>query len=86
MSHWAPPAERHACPLKRGRTHSRPDGGENLMPTSTELRKASQLYREAMSKETSLHLKKFLASHAHALTQLAEKMERAEPVQEERVA
>jgi|HubBroStandDraft_6_1064221.scaffolds.fasta_scaffold2472616_2 hypothetical protein len=56
------------------------------MPTSTELRKASQLYREAMSKETSLHLKKFLASHAHALTQLAEKMERAEPVQEERVA
>jgi hypothetical protein len=48
------------------------------MPTPAELREASRQAREAATKETAPHLKQTLASHAFALAQLAEKLEREE--------
>ena len=47
------------------------------MPTPVELREASRLTRLAAVKESDPHLKRRLASHALALAQLAEQMERA---------
>jgi hypothetical protein len=40
------------------------------------LREQSRSYRQAVSKESEPHLKCYLASHALALAQLAEKIER----------
>jgi len=44
------------------------------MPTV--LREQSRSYRQAASKESERHLKRYLARHALALAQLAEKIER----------
>jgi len=46
------------------------------MPTRAELCEASRLARLAALNESNSHLKRRLASHALALAQLAEKMER----------
>jgi len=48
------------------------------MPTPTECREGSRLFREAAGRETEPHLKHGLAGHALALAQLAEKIEREE--------
>jgi hypothetical protein len=46
------------------------------MPTPAELREASRLTRLAAAEESDLHLKRRLVSHALALVQVAEQMER----------
>ena len=48
------------------------------MPRSRELRAEARRYREAAKKETSPEIRRRLASHALALAQLAEKLERDE--------
>ena len=47
------------------------------MLTPAELRERSRLYREASAKESEPEFKRRLASHALALAQLAERVERA---------
>ena len=47
------------------------------MPTPTELRQIAHAYEQSVDSESSLVLKIRLASHAFALAQLAEAMERA---------
>jgi hypothetical protein len=49
-----------------------------MPPTPAELREQSRLYRQAAEKETTVEFKRRLASHALALAQLAEKIERDE--------
>jgi type VI protein secretion system component VasA len=46
------------------------------MATPAALREQSRLYMEAARKELAPHLKRLLESHAFALAQLAEKIER----------
>jgi len=46
------------------------------MQTPTELREQAHNYRELAEQESELALKQCLASHALALSQLAEKIER----------
>lgn len=48
------------------------------MPKPAELREESRLYRQVARKEATPHLKQMLASHALALAELAERMERKE--------
>jgi hypothetical protein len=48
------------------------------MMTPTELRDEARLYRQAAAEESEPHLKRRLASHALALAQLAEMIERDE--------
>ena len=48
------------------------------MPTPAELRESALLFKRAAESETSQLLKRMLTSHAHALAQLAEKIERKE--------
>lgn len=48
------------------------------MPNPEQLREEARLYRMAAVKETEPHLKRRLASHALALAQMAEKIERKE--------
>ena len=48
------------------------------MSRTAELREISRFYLDRSSRETSTHLKRALASHAYALAQLAEKIERDE--------
>ncbi len=48
------------------------------MPTPSELREQSRHYRKIAENETTLFLKRSLASHALALDYLAEKIEREE--------
>jgi hypothetical protein len=50
------------------------------MMTPTELREEARRYRQASAEETEPHLKRHLASHALALAQLAEMIERDEAV------
>ena len=50
-----------------------------MLLTPADLRELSRLYRDASEKETTLEIKRRLASHALALAQLAEKIERARP-------
>ena len=52
------------------------------MPTPAELREQSRLYRKATDKEITLAIKRRLASHALALAELAEKIERDEAARE----
>lgn len=52
------------------------------MPTPSKLREQSNEYREMARKETTLALKRYLASHALALAELAEKIARDEAVRE----
>lgn len=52
------------------------------MSTPAELRDASRLAREAARAESAPHLRRRLASHALALAQLAEKIEREDAVRE----
>ena len=47
------------------------------MATATELREESRIYREAAADESTPALKLYLARHALALAQLAERLERA---------
>jgi rubrerythrin len=51
-----------------------------MPPTPSELRKVSCHYRQAAEKEITREIKRGLAGHAFALAQLAEQMERREPV------
>jgi hypothetical protein len=46
------------------------------MPTPAELREQSHQYREIAERESALAIKRSLVSHALALAQLAEKIER----------
>jgi hypothetical protein len=48
------------------------------MPIPAELREQSRLYRRAAEIETAIAIKRRLTSHALALAQLAEKIERQE--------
>ena len=48
------------------------------MPRPAELRENSRLYREEAKKEVDPYLRRSLLSHALALAQLAEKVEREE--------
>ena len=76
---WAPLTERDACLQKRGCARSRPPRAvETAMATATsaELREQSRQYREIAEKEITVAIKQRLASHALALAQLAEKIER----------
>ena len=59
-------------------------GDTALLPV--ELREQSRLYREAAENETNLYLSRTLASHALALAELAEKIERDESVREDAAA
>jgi hypothetical protein len=52
------------------------------MPTPSQLRDASRLYCQAAEKETTPEIGQRLASHALALTQLAEVIERRERLDE----
>jgi hypothetical protein len=52
------------------------------MPTPAQLREASRLYRDAAENEATPEIGRLLASHALALTQLAEVVERRERVDE----
>ncbi len=58
----------------------------NTAPPPAELREQSRLYRQAAENETNLYLSRTLASHALALAELAEKIERDEAVREEAAA
>lgn len=70
----APPLGRDACPRKRGDVRS-VYMVEGTMPTPAGLREQSRFFRQAITKEAEPHLKRYLASHALALAQLAEKIE-----------
>lgn len=48
------------------------------MPRVAEMREESRLYRRAAKQEATWHLSRRLASHALALAQLAERIEREE--------
>jgi hypothetical protein len=50
--------------------------GKATMPRPAELRESSRLYREEAKTEVDPYLRRSLARHAFALTQLAEKIER----------
>lgn len=56
------------------------------MPTSAKLREESRVYRQATGNEADPHLKQFLASHALALAQLAERIERTETPRKDEAA
>jgi hypothetical protein len=47
-----------------------------MLLTPAELRERSQLYRQAAERETTPEIKRRLASHALALAELAERIER----------
>lgn len=51
-----------------------------------ELREQSRQYREAAKTETNLYLRRTLASHALALAELAEKVERNDAIREKAAA
>jgi len=53
------------------------------MIDAAELREQARRYRQTANHETTPQLKQMLASHALALAQLAEKLERAEDVKTE---
>ena len=53
------------------------------MPTPAELRDDARRFTRAAEEETTRPLKQMLASHALALAQLAEKIERDETAREE---
>ena len=53
---------------------------EGTMPTLARLREASRLYRRAAEDEATLEVKRLLASHAFALAQLAEAIERRQGI------
>ncbi len=53
--------------------------------TPAELREQSDLYRQAAEKETTLEIKRRLASHALALAQLAERIKRDKFVTESNI-
>jgi hypothetical protein len=58
---------------------------EAAMPTPRELREQSHLFLKTAEKEPTLVIKRKLASHALALAQLAEKIER-EAMRKESIA
>ena len=69
---------KHTSSDKTGWRHYRSCGGGMVMPTPAELRENARLYRQSALEEPEPELKIRLASHALALAQLAEAMERAD--------
>ena len=69
---------RDALPCAEGCARFRLTDEGSAMPTPAELRERSGLAQQAAEREAAPHLKRLLASHAFALAQLAEKIEREE--------